>query len=249
MAVILKNIKAAFGDVEMAPYTVVVERGGFEERFYPARKWACTTMKGTDQSELVSPMFRKLFNYISGKNEPNIRIDMTSPVTTYVEPGAGPNSESTFTMGFLVPEEHQSNPPPPGDKTIFIEERPELVVLTRRFSGYTTNEVIGKEVKELSEEIKNQNEPGVNFDQYYIVGYDPPFKLFGRRNEIWFVKAHGKTGDKVDKEVTKQLKGMKIVAGKEEKEVIKNGDVAIHSVQDKVEEAIGHTIDAGKVKK
>ncbi|KAK7084288.1 Heme-binding protein 2 [Halocaridina rubra] len=188
MAGIIKGIKAAFGDVEMAPYTIIVERGGYEERLYPARKWACTKMKGMDQSSLISPMFRKLFNYISGKNEPNIRIDMTSPVTTYVEPSAGPTCESTFTMGFLVPEEHQNLPPPPSDKSIFIEERPTLTVYTRRFGGYTSDDIILKEARDLAEEIQKQNEPSVNFDQYYIVGYDPPFKLFGRRNEIWFVK-------------------------------------------------------------
>ncbi|KAG7164232.1 heme-binding protein 2-like [Homarus americanus] len=188
MSAILKGIRAAFGDVEMTPYTVMVERDGYEERLYPARKWACTTMKGTSQQELVSPMFRALFNYISGKNDPNIRIDMTSPVTTYVEPGAGPTCESTFTMAFLVPEEHQLTPPLSVDKTIFIEDRPELTVLTRRFGGYTSDEIIIKEAKELAEAIKKNGETGVNFDQYYVVGYDPPFKLFSRRNEIWFVK-------------------------------------------------------------
>lgn len=56
---------------------------------------------------------------------------MTSPVTTYVEPGAGPTCESTFTMAFLVPEQHQESPPVPLDKNIFIEDRPKLSILTR----------------------------------------------------------------------------------------------------------------------
>lgn len=63
---------------------------------------------------------------------PDIRIDMTSPVTTYVEPGPGPTCESTFTMAFLIPEEHQEDPPAPPDNTIFIEDRPEMRVLTRQ---------------------------------------------------------------------------------------------------------------------
>ncbi|KAK8728312.1 hypothetical protein OTU49_009222 [Cherax quadricarinatus] len=173
----------------------------YEERIYPARKWACITMAGLSQQELVSPMFRALFNYIAGKNDPNIRMDMTSPVTTYVVPGAGPACESTFTMGFLVPEEHQQIPPPAADKTIFIEERPELTVLTRRFGGYTNDEVIIKEAKELAEAIKKNGEIGVNFNQYYVAGYDPPFKLFGRRNEIWFVKTKS-TDNQEGKELT-----------------------------------------------
>ena len=56
---------------------------------------------------------------------------MTSPVLTYVQPGPGPTCSSTFTMSFLIPEEHQASPPPSGQKDIFVVERPELRVLTR----------------------------------------------------------------------------------------------------------------------
>lgn len=63
-------------------------------------------------------------------------MDMTSPVVTYVEPGNKPNSKSTFTMGFLVPEEYQDHPPSPVDKTIFIENRPDLTILTRYVSNF-----------------------------------------------------------------------------------------------------------------
>ncbi|XP_068234272.1 heme-binding protein 2-like [Palaemon carinicauda] len=237
MASIIKGIKAAFGDVEMTPYKVLVERGGYEERRYPAKKWVCTSSKGTEYNELVSPMFRKLFNYISGRNEPNIRIDMTSPVTTFVEPGPGPTCQSTFTMGFLIPEEHQEDPPPSGDNTIFFESRPEMVVLTRRFGGYASDEAIIKEAKELAEEIQAQNEPGVNYEQYYIAGYDPPFKLFGRRNEIWFVKTPSQDANEADS--SEQMEIMSIGS----KDVIKNGAVVADSVQNKVEEALGHQID------
>lgn len=52
----------------------------------------------------------------------------------------------------------------------------------------------------------------MNFEQYYTAGYDPPFKLFGRRNEIWFVK-------------------------KAEKEEAMNGDVAKEEVEGKPEVA------------
>ncbi|XP_066963365.1 heme-binding protein 2-like [Macrobrachium rosenbergii] len=237
MSSIIKGIKAAFGDVEMTPYEVLVERGGYEERRYPGKKWVCTSATGMEYNELISPMFRKLFNYISGRNEPNVRIDMTSPVTTFVEPGAGPTCESTFTMGFLIPEEHQADPPPSGDNSIFIEERPAMVVLTRRFGGYASDEIIIKEAKELAEEIQRQNEPGVNYNQYYIAGYDPPFKLFGRRNEIWFVKTT--TQDINEADSSKQME----ISSVESKDLIKNGDVIADSIQSKVEEALGHQID------
>ncbi|MPC11201.1 Heme-binding protein 1 [Portunus trituberculatus] len=36
--------------------------------------------------------------------------------------------------------------------------------------------------------INNGEEEGVDFSRYYVAGYDPPFKLLGRRNEVWVVK-------------------------------------------------------------
>lgn len=44
-------------------------------------------------------------------------------------------------------------------------------------------------MKALTDAVKKQDEKGVLFDKYYVAGYDPPFKLLGRRNEIWFVKS------------------------------------------------------------
>ena len=50
---------------------------------------------------------QRLFKYISGENEQNTRIDMTSPVKTYVQAGQGPYCKSTFTVSFYVPSEFQ----------------------------------------------------------------------------------------------------------------------------------------------
>lgn len=81
-----------------------------------------------------------------------------------------------------------------------------IVILStcRRFGGYTNEDVITKEGKELGEIIRKNCETEVNFDQYYIVGYDPPFKLFGRRNEIWFVKKSDE--EKKENEVLEEAK-------------------------------------------
>ncbi|CAL4072919.1 unnamed protein product, partial [Meganyctiphanes norvegica] len=187
MSGFLKNIKAAFGDVEQAPYTIVKEHEKYEERHYPARKWASTKMKSISRDETISPMFRSLFNYISGKNEQNIRVEMTTPVTTHVEPGAGPTCESSFVMSFLVPDFHQESPPTPF-KPVYTTERPAMNVLTRRFGGYVTDQIIIDEAKALSEDIQKNGEENVDFEHFYLAGYDPPYKIMYRRNEIWFVK-------------------------------------------------------------
>lgn len=76
-------------------------------------------------------MFRKLFNYISGDNGDKIKVPMTAPVSVLIKPGAGPNCESTFTMGFYIPSRFQEKTPMPNDPDVSIEERPEMTVLAR----------------------------------------------------------------------------------------------------------------------
>lgn len=51
------------------------------------------------------------------------------------------------------------------------------------------DEVVAKELSALHQAIiNNGEEEGVDFSKYYVAGYDPPFKLLGRRNEVWVVK-------------------------------------------------------------
>ena len=48
-------------------------------------------------------VLQRLFDYIGGKNEPNVKINMTAPVVTKVEHGDGPFCKSNFTVSFFVP--------------------------------------------------------------------------------------------------------------------------------------------------
>ena len=83
------------------------------------------------KDEASSIMFWKLFNYISGENDQKVKIPMTAPVTTLIEPGDGPNCESTFTMAFYVPPAFQEDTAIPTDSSVLIEERPEFKVFAR----------------------------------------------------------------------------------------------------------------------
>ena len=103
----------------------------YEERIYPAQKWVKTQMESISKDSASSAMFRKLFNYISGQNDKQIKIPMTAPVSVLIEPGAGPNCESTFTMAFYVPAAFQDDTPQPAESGVSIEERPEFKVLAR----------------------------------------------------------------------------------------------------------------------
>ncbi|KAK4023813.1 hypothetical protein OUZ56_009212 [Daphnia magna] len=174
------------GGIKTAPYTVIRQEKDYEERLYPAQKWVKTRVENISKDSASSAMFWKLFNYISGQNSKQIKIPMTAPVTVFIEPGSGPNCESTFTMAFYIPSEFQEDTPEPTADDVSIEERPEFKVLTRTYGGFSNDRVTKQEhinlFTSLSEEDKqlvDQSAP------YYYAGYDPPFKLFFRRNEVW----------------------------------------------------------------
>ena len=90
-----------------------------------------TQTKGISRDAASSTMFWKLFNYISGQNDKQEKIPMTAPVSVLIEPGSGPNCESTFTMAFYIPSAFQDNPPKPDNPDVSIEERPEFKAFSR----------------------------------------------------------------------------------------------------------------------
>jgi hypothetical protein len=60
-----------------------------------------------DKDTAMRGAFMKLFEYISGANSQKAKIPMTAPVLTAINPGDGPNCESTFTMSFYNPYTYQ----------------------------------------------------------------------------------------------------------------------------------------------
>ena len=104
---------------------------GYEERLYPSRKWVKTHQLEVTKDAATSVMFRRLFNYIAGQNGKQTKIPMTAPVSIFIEPGAGPNCESTFSMAFYLPAAFQEDTPQPTNPDVSIEVRPEFKVYAR----------------------------------------------------------------------------------------------------------------------
>lgn len=176
-------------------YFVLTRHEKYEERQYKPAKWVATTVRNVSHKAAVNEGFMRLFNYISGDNDTKTKIDMTAPVTTWLEPGAGPNCESTFTIAFFIPSEHQASPPKPANPLVFIEDRSQFTAYVLQFGGFGTDEIWVQKAVELGNSIGDHSK--FNDAQYYTAGYDPPFKPFNRTNEVWFVK--NETGSSVDK--------------------------------------------------
>lgn len=158
-------------------------KNGVEERQYQAAKWVSTNVVGMSRDEATNIGFQRLFKYITGSNEKSQKIDMTAPVATKIAPGAGPNCESTFTVSFYIPTELQDNPPKPTDPKVFVENWPAMTFYVKSFGGFAKEQDWLSEAEKLTENISNKNTINQNF--WYTAGYNSPFQLVGRTNEVW----------------------------------------------------------------
>ena len=180
-------IYSAAADLEIAPYTVLKEHQGWEEREFPATKWISTevfSISVHDSEENTAAFFR-LFNYIDGQNSESMKIPMTAPVSRRIIPGEGPNCESNFTMSFYIPSNLQENPPLPLDSTVYIEERAAFKVAAKRFGGFPTSDIeFAIQAAELYELAFNEGLELTDVPLWTAV-YDGPNVITNRRNEVW----------------------------------------------------------------
>ncbi len=161
---------------ETQPYKVIRVEKDFEIRFYPAATMAVVSSKVRTYKELGSSGFRKLAGFIFGGNQDKKQIAMTSPV--HMDFG-----DSVSTMAFVLPEGYQvGNVPKPNDPGITIKtSEPEYVAVVT-FDGFASDDKIGEQKKKLEKVL---NEQGLkHYGNFRFLGYNPPYQLFGRRNEV-----------------------------------------------------------------
>ncbi|XP_074859567.1 heme-binding protein 2-like [Carettochelys insculpta] len=169
----LQSPKWSAGETEVQDYDL---------RHYETAKWASTVIKGETQKEVLRQGFWKLFHYIQGKNEREMKIGMTVPVTCLVKSGC-----PDFKVSFFVPFKHQHSPLQPTDPDVFIEEQKRGAIFVRSFGGFASPEKYAEEAQLLARILKNTGQ-SFHEDFYYTAGYDSPFKLFNRHNEVWYFK-------------------------------------------------------------
>merc|ERR1711915_225450 len=181
-------ISIVAADLEIAPYTVIKEHAGWEEREMPALKWIttrgfCDTPHGGESYQ----SFYRLFDYIDGANSESVKIPMTAPVSHYIIPGDGPECVSNFTMSFFIPMDFQDNPPEPTGADVFIEQRAGRKVVANKFGGFPSDNKFKEKAEELHE-LAMAEGLEVSMDTYWTAGYDGPYVIFNRRNEVWLEK-------------------------------------------------------------
>ncbi len=153
---------------ETQKYEVIKALDDIEIRYYPS------AMKAKVSS---NRNFSKLFQYISGNNEKNEKIAMTTPVYMTEQNGKS-------TMEFVLPSKYsKANAVLPKDKDIEVYSSIPAYYAAIRFGGYTNTEKIGKYHKILLEKIKI-NKLSTKNSRPIILSYNSPYKVFNRRNEV-----------------------------------------------------------------
>ncbi|XP_074078172.1 heme-binding protein 2-like [Macrotis lagotis] len=155
---------------------------GCELRHYETSLWASTVIRDESQKEALRQGLRKLLHYIQGENETETKIEMAVPVTCLVQPGT-----NEYKVSFFVPPKHQHSPPEPTDPDVFLEQRKPAAVFVRSFGGFASVEKFNKEAKILADILQKEGQ-SFHSDFYFTAGYNRPFTLFNRHNEVWYYK-------------------------------------------------------------
>ena len=158
---------------EEANYEEVKKNEVYELRKYSDRLAIETEITNQGSS------FRKLFNYISGKNEDNEKIKMTTPVTQVEKKG-------NKTMQFYLPSRfNKENIPSPSNLDVKILNIKGGYYAAIIYSGRTSDKNFIKYKSILENELKKDDMSILN--PPIKATYNGPFTLpMNRRNEVMF---------------------------------------------------------------
>lgn len=153
---------------ETQKYEVVKQIENIEIRFYPPSLMAKVNSGGG---------FSKLFQYISGKNDKNQKIAMTTPVHMT-------NENNKSTMEFVLPSKYTlDNIAIPNDKNIEVYNSKPGYYAAITYGGYSNSEKVKKNHYNLLNKLKIENFKVLN-DKPVVLSYNSPYKVFNRRNEV-----------------------------------------------------------------
>lgn len=177
--------------VEEAKYTVTREEGRFELRRYDPHILAETTVGG-DFEGAGNEAFGRLFKYISGNNEQQQKVAMTSPVgqeptnekIAMTSPVGQQKIDGKWLVSFMMPATFSlESTPEPQDPSVYIREVPARHIAAVRYSGFWSEKSYRRNLAMLLDWITKS---GLSVSGEPIwARYNSPFiPWFLRRNEV-----------------------------------------------------------------
>lgn len=187
---------AVFGirSEEQPIYAVLHQEGRKEIRHY-GKYLVATTWSVGDYEQASNRGFRRLFDYISGRNSTQHTMAMAAPVLqetaatgatiAMTAPVLQAQDQRGWTMAFVMPATYTLDTlPRPLDSTITLHEIPAAQVAVLRYSWGTSAAHMTRLGQELLAWIAMQERYEVT-SKPRSARYDPPFTVpFLRRNEI-----------------------------------------------------------------
>jgi hypothetical protein len=184
--------------IERAKYTVVKKEGNFELRQYEPYIVAETVVEG-EFDEVGNEGFRRLFDYISGKNRKQQSISMTAPVSQEAEsekismtaPVNQVRVGEKYRITFLMPGKYSMETlPEPLDTRVKLKEVPGQLIAAFRYSGTWSRDRYEEKRIRLQALMRERGlEPA---GEPIFARYNPPFMpWFLRRNEVLIPVGNG----------------------------------------------------------
>ncbi len=162
-------------NIETYPYKVEKEFKNFEIRTYEASLFTSVKLPSNNYKKMSSKGFSMLAGYIFGGNESNEKIAMTSPVSMSLE--------DSMTMRFMVPKKYEKKDlPNPNQSSIEFQEEPQRRMAAISFGGWADDKKIQKYKEKLIAAL--EEEGIVSTNRFYFFGYNAPYEIFNRKNEI-----------------------------------------------------------------
>lgn len=161
--------------IESYPYTVSKTYQDFEIRNYEASLFTSVKLSTNDYKDASGKGFSILAGYIFGGNDKQEKISMTSPVAMSLE--------DSMTVMFMVPKDlKKESLPKPNQSSIEFRDEPAKTVAAISFGGWANSEKIEGYKKKLIEAL--DAERIAYTDRFYFLGYNPPYDMIGRKNEV-----------------------------------------------------------------
>jgi hypothetical protein len=174
VVVLLAGCQATRAGYESAPYKTVRTDGKFELRDYPALTVVETPMTDANGGE---GGFRRLFRFITGANQTQQKIAMTTPVFM----AGGPSGP---TMAFVLPAKLKTaDVPKPAEGAVTVRELAAGRFAVLRYSGSRNAKNEAEALARLQGWLERERLPALAGP---VFGYfDPPWTpSFLRRNEV-----------------------------------------------------------------
>ena len=159
---------------ETPEYRILKKIDRVEIREYPELIMASTIM-GSSYGGNSGRGFSTVARYIFGGNEKSEKISMTSPVVV--------DMADTMKMSFIMPSKYDmSDLPKPSNPGVELSKQKPRILAVISFSGWANDNKLNNYREMLAKELKKHNMETVG--DYMYFGYNPPYKLINRRNEV-----------------------------------------------------------------